>query len=351
MDLTVTQQGNFVATGNAIIIPLRGGVDWMRVWNFSSLSAPVGAAGQSFYWQSGLPAGDGLVTVYNAGATADYTTTAGNLGVGGFTYIDSSMNIPGPLVAYSAGTNATPPVITTASTANLSTGNIVRIVSSTTANNASGIDYSIEVLSGTTFSLRNMSAPGSLFGTGNFRVIAFNPLFYPRDRVITNISAAAQAVVSTSVDSGYQVGDLVRLSFPGGTNATTLWGNYGQLDQQIATVVAVTPATAGNPATFTINVNTTGYGAFAWPVVANVAFTYPQVFAFGFYTDATTVTTPAFPVTNPNLLLDATFNTGFIGMQLAAGSTQNPGGAVGNIMGWQAGTTFNPNTIQPLVLM
>lgn len=354
MDLTVTQQGNFVATGNAIILPLRGGVDWMRVYNYTQSNfasgAGTGTNGVQYYWQSGMAAGDGFVTINNAGATAVLQTTSAALAVGGFTYLDSSLNIPGPIIAYSAGTNATPPVITTASTAALSTGNIVRVTSSATASNASGIDYSIEVLNGTTFSLRNMSAPGSVFGAGTFRVIAFNPLFYPRDRIISRISAAAQAVIATTVDHGYQVGDLVRLSFPGGTNAATLWGNYGALDGQIFTIVAVTAATAGNPATFTINANTTGFGAFVWPVVANVPFTYPQVFAFGYYTDATTVTTPAYPVTNPNQLFDATINTGFIGMQLNAGA-QSPGGALNDVIFWQAGTTFSPNTIQPLLLI
>lgn len=354
MDLTVTQQGNFVATGNAIILPLRGGIDWMRIYNYTQSNfasgAGTGTNGVQYYWQSGMAAGDGFVTLNNAGATAVLQSTSAALTVGGFTYIDSTLNNPGPLVAYSAGTNATPPVITTASTANLSTGNIVRIVSSATAYNASGIDYSIEVLNGTTFSLRNMSAPGSVFGAGNYRVIAFNPIFYPRDRVISRISAAAQAVVATTVDHGYQVGDLVRLSFPGGTNAAALWGNYGALDQQIATVVAVTAATAGNPATFTINVNTVGFGAFVWPVVANVPFTPAQVFAFGYYTDATTVTVPAYPIINPNQLLDATVNTGFIGMQLAAGA-QSPGGSIGDVVYWQSGTTFSPNTIQPLLLV
>ena len=156
------------------------------------------------------------------------------------------------------------------------------------------------------------------------------------------------------MDHGYQVGDLVRLSFPGGTNASTLWGNYGALDQQIFTIVAVTASNGTTAATFTINANTTGFGAFVWPVVANVPFSYPQVFAFGYYTDATTVTTPAYPVTNPNQLFDATFNTGFIGMQLAAGA-QSPGGSVnggvGDVIYWQAGTTFSPNTIQPLLLI
>ncbi len=352
MDLTVTQQGRFTATGNNIILPLRGGVDWMRVFNYTASNHASGAgpasAGKVYNWFSGMAPGDGFVSQNNAGATADLLTTSAALGVGGFTYLDSSLQIPGPSIAYTAGTNATPPVITVASTAALATGNIVRITTSATTNNASGIDYSIEVLSPTTFSLRNMSAPGSVFGAGTFRVIAFDPIFYPRDRVISRITAGSTTVIATTVDHGYLPGDLVRLSFPGGSNASSLWGNYGVLDQQIYTVIAVTAASAGNPATFTINADTTGFGNFVWPVVANVPFTYPQVFAFGYYTDATVSTTPAYPQTNPNQLFDATVNKAFIGMQLTAGIT-SPGGQANDVIFWQAGTVFS-TSIQPLSL-
>lgn len=352
MDLTVTQQGRFVATGNNIILPLRGGVDWMTVYNYTQSNfasgAGTGTNATSFRWFAGMAPGDGFVSIFNAGATANLQTTSAALAVGGFTFLDSSLQVPGPSIAYSAGTNATPPVITVVSTAALATGNIVRITTSATANNASGIDYSIEVLSPTTFSLRNMSAPGSVFGAGTFRVIAFDPIFYPRDRVIGNITPGATTVISTTVDHGYLPGDLVRLSFPGGSNAPALWGNYGILDQQIFTVLSVTPASAGVAASFVINANTTGFGAFVWPVVANVPFSYPQVFAFGYYTDATVVTVPAFPQTNPNQLFAATVNRAFIGMQLTAGA-QSPGGQAGDDIFWQAGTVFSTN-IQPLTL-
>lgn len=361
MDLTVTQQGMFNATGNAIILPLRGGVDWMRVYNYTASNFVSGAgpasAGKVYNWFSGMAPGDGFVSQNNAGATADLLTTSAALAVGGFTFLDSSLQVPGPSIAYSAGTNATPPVITVVSTAALSTGNIVRITTSATANNASGIDYSIEVLSPTTFSLRNMSAPGSVFGAGTFRVIAFDPIFYPRDRIIGNITPGLTTVISTTVDHGYLPGDLVRLSFPGGSNAPALWGNYGVLDQQIFTVLSVTPASAGVAASFVINANTTGFGAFVWPVVANVPFSYPQVFAFGYYVDSTVPTVPAYPSTNPNQLFDATINKAFIGMQLAAGAN-SPGGqsaaqsgrAAADVIFWQAGTCFSVNTIQPLAL-
>jgi hypothetical protein len=345
MDNTVTLQGSFVGTGNIVYLPFECGVDWIRVYNYTQSNTPTDSYGVQYNWFNGMAANDAFVSLYNAGATAITQTTAAALAVGGFTYVNSSLNLPGPIVAYTAGTNATPPVLTVASTAGLATGNIVRITSSATAYNASGLDYSIEVLSGTTFSLRNMIAPGAVFGAGTYRLIAWNPIFYPRARVITKISAAAQAVVQTSVDSGYQVGQQVRLNIP------ALFGAYSALDStagmsQSYTVVAVTAATPGNPATFTINANTTGFGAWAWPAVANVPFTPAQVIPIGGYTDNTIVTVP---VTTPNQLTDATVNTAFMGLQLQPGIT-SPAGSIGDVIYWQGGVTFN-NNVLPVVPM
>ena len=351
MDLTVTQQGMFTATGNAIVLPLRGGVDWMRVYNYTQSNFASGAGGAStgvqYYWQLGMAPGDAFVTLNNAGATATLNSTAAALVVGGFTYLDSSLQIPGPIVAITSGTNATPPVMTVVSTAGLATGNIVRLTSSATASNASGFDYSIEVLSPTTFSLRNMIAPGSVFGASSYRLIAFDPIYYPRNRVVSNITAATQAVISTTVDHGYLVSDIVRLNIPAG------YGNYSNLNGLQATVVAVTAAVdgvhplPGTPATFTVNINTIGFGTFAIPSVANTPYTAAQVEAIGGYTDITVVTTPPYPIINPNSLLDATFNRAFIGMNLAPGIT-SPGGSVNDVIFWQSGTTFSPNSIAPL---
>ncbi len=348
MDNTIITQGSFISTGQAAFLPIRSDIDWMEVYNYTESNALSGAAtgvhGVRYYWQRGLAANNAFVTMRNAGGTADFNTTAAALQVGGFTLIDSSIQLPGPSVAYSAGTNAAPPVITAGASdvALLNTGSIVRVTSSATAFNASGLDYSVEVLSGTTFSLRNMIAPGAIFGAGTYRLIAFDPIFYPRNRVICNMSAASQCVIATTVDHGFQVGDQVRLNIPAG------FGNYSNLNGQQAVVVAVTAASAGNPNTFTVNVDTTGFGSFAWPAVAAVPFTPAQVEVIGGYTDSTIVTVPAYPITNPNNVMDATVNKAFIGMRLAAGIT-SPAGTVGQTIYWKAGKSFS-TSIQPLVL-
>lgn len=346
MSNTIIIQDSFVSTGQATYLPIRSDIDWMSVYNYSEANATSGVAtgvhGVEYFWQRGLAVNDGFVKLRNAGGTADFTTTSASLVVGGFTLIDSSLQLPGPILAYTAGTNATPPVITVASTASLNTGDIVRLTTSATAPNASGLDYSIEVLNGTTFSLRNMIAPGAVFGAGTYRLMAFNPIFYPRNRVISNMTAATQSVISTTVDHGFQVGDQVRLNVPSG------FGSYSNLNGLQVVVVAVTAATGGTANTFTVNVDTTGFGVFAWPAVALVPFTPPQVEVIGYYTDATIVTVPPFPITNPNNVLDATVNRAFLGMRLAAGPT-SPAGTAGQVIYWRAGKSFS-TTIRPLLL-
>jgi hypothetical protein len=341
MDNTVTLQGSFVSTGASVYIPLRCGVDWFRVYNYTQSNfASAGNANTNIVqanWFFGMAPNDGFITINNAGGTANYQSTAAALTVGGFTFVDSSVQTPGPALAYTAGTNATPPVITVASTAGLSTGNIVRLLSSATAFNASGLDYTINVINGTTFSLINMIAPGAVFGAGTYSLITYNPIFYPRDRVISNITSAAQAVITTTVDHGYQVGQQVRLVIP------PLFGAFNALNGLQATIVAVTQHT------FTVNVSTLGFAAFAWPAVASVPFTPAQVVPIGEYVDSTIVTNPAYPITSPNQLSDATINTAFIGM-LLAGGVQSPAGQADDKIYWQGGRVFN-NNVQPIVLM
>jgi hypothetical protein len=68
----------------------------------------------------------------------------------------------------------------------------------------------------------------------------------------------------------------------------------------------------------------------------------------GYYTDATIVTVPPYPITNPNSVVDATVNRAFLGMRLAAGIT-SPAGTAEQVIFWRAGKSFS-TTIQPLVL-
>lgn len=355
MDGTILGQGTFTQGATAVnqTIAIPSGVDWLKVYNFTQASGVAGN-GFSFYWQRGFPGGRGIVESSGALGAVSVTTTALNA----FRLYDPSQQQIGALNNGSTGvtgfTAANPAVVTVGSTSGIGAGAIVRFSGLDNQPQYNGIDYSIGygTLTGTTFSVDYLNATGSTPSTdGDFRVVGFrvitstgNPLiftneglFYPKRRTITNITAASQAVITLSVDHGYTVGQQIRLSFPGGS---ALWGSYANLDNynnflgnsttpNSYTIVAVNTATGVGNNTITINADTTGFGAFAFPPSTAVPFSPAQVVPIGEDT-ATAIQS------NVDLLRDATTNTGFLGMTLAAGALL-PGGSANDQIFWVAG--------------
>lgn len=332
MDGTILGQGTFTQPGTAVaqtlVIP--SGTDWLKVYNYTR-AAGAATGGFQFYWQLGMNT-QGTVLINTAGAV-----TSAQTAVNAFVIYNPANQVPGALNNGSTGvtgfTAANPAVVTVGSTAGMSAGNVVIFNSLNNQPQYAGIPFSIGygTLTGTTFSVDYLNATGSTPSTaGNFRVIPYNPLFYPRRRVITNITAANQAVITLSVDHGYTVGQEVRLNFQGGSNSA-LWGSYGALDGMSVIITAVDTATGVGHNTITVNVNTTGFGAFAFPTAAAVPFTPPEVVPFG--EDTATALSQVPPLSE---LADATVNTGFIGMTLAAGANL-PAGQAGDVVYWVAG--------------
>ena len=324
MDGTIIQQGSFTSTGANKTIEIRSGTDWMRVINYTNTAAGVQFAGTSFYWQRGFAANDGIVNFHAAADQIISTSTAavgvGAGAIGGFTLVDSSDQTAGAATAFTAISTANPPVVTTASTALLRTGDVVRLNTIVGSGQFAGIDFSITVLNGTTFSLTNASQLAVAGTTGFYRKLNFPPLFYPRRRVITKISLAASAVVTTSVDHGYTVGQEVRMNVPAANGMP-------QMDGLSGTITAVTAST------FTLNIDSSAFTTFAFPLVAAVPFTPAEVVPFG--EDTAQALSSA-----TDILGGATINTGYIGMVLAGGDA-SPGGANGDVMYWVAGKSVN----------
>lgn len=330
MDGTIIGQGTFTqpATAVAQTIAIPSGTDWLRIYNFTQASGTAGN-GYMFYWQRGMPNGQGIVHESGAAHAVTVNTTANNA----FVLYDPSVQTPGAINNGSTGisglTAANPAVATVGSTAGMSAGTVVRL--DTLDNQAwlGGMDFSVGygTLTGTTFSLDYLNTTGSTPSTsGNFRVIPFNPLFYPRRRFITNITAASSAVITLSVDHGYTVGQEVRLVIPQG------YGQYSNLNGQSVIITAVDTATGNGHNTITINVNTTGFGTFLTSFIAATnPYTPPQVVPFG--DDTATALSQNPPLSS---LEDATFNTGFLGMTLAAGAAL-PAGSASDQIFWVAG--------------
>jgi len=330
---TIIQQGHFTSDSTDKIIALRSDVDWVKVYNLTNIEASTQWDGVTWWWQREMAQDDAIVEFHAAASQVTSMSTAA-VGFNGAVYrgislIDSSDKTPGAPVAVTAGTNATQPVYSTATTGRMINGSIVRI-QNTAHDNVDGLDFTVDTVTlNTSFRLANalQQAPGLIAGAaGTYRLIAPNAtvynMWYPRKRVIANITQAAAGVVTTLVDHGYTTGQKVRMQVSDDCGMVELNG-------QLVTITNLTAST------FSINVDTTGYTAFAFPLPAAVPFTHAQVIPVG--EDLTT-----------NVIGAATLNTAFIGMILgtsanAAISAGSPGGTTADVIKWVAGKSFATN--------
>jgi hypothetical protein len=315
-DNTIIQQGRFTADGNAKVIQLRNGVDWMKVWNTTTIAAGGAGTGVIFEWQRGL-ATDYAIEYQKLAADESMVPIIATSG--GFTYVDTSVTNPlGAINAtVTAISNAAIPIVSATSTATLVAGDIVRFINVTGAQQFGGVDFEIDTVVANT-SFRLVYAPQIVAGTtGSFYPVNIPPAFYPKRRFISKITAANPAVVTTTVAHGYTAGQKVRLLVPSSFGMT-------QMNELSATITAVTAST------FTTDIDSSAFTAFAWPLTAAGPFLYAQVVPIGEAAESTYV----------NLLDDATIDQGYIGMSLAAG-TDSPAGALNDVIYWQAGTSFS----------
>lgn len=328
---TTTSQGFFVGTGSPVFLPFPSGVDWIEVRNLTQINAAANpSSGVQFYWQRNFPTSGGV-----AGAGIEYFNTAGsqalNVEFSGnkFFLVDTTNPPVNPEIAITGSSNVVQPIILTGNTANLFTGSIVRLNSIAAQPNLSGYDFSIDtVVASTSFRIKNplANAPGAAGTQGFYQLISsFAPLstanvpyWYPSSRRIVNITQAINAVITTSVDSAYIPGQSIRLSVPPQFGMT-------QANGLLVNIIAV------NGGAITVNLDTTGFTAFVFPLVAAYPFTPAQCVPVGEETDQ---------FSNPNLLDDATVNTGQTGLVLQGG-IDGPGGQMGDVIFWIGGKTFN----------
>ena len=313
-DNTITLQGKFTADGNSKVISLRSDVDWMRVLNYTqALATPGTGIGYEYYWQRGL-ATDAAFEWKKTDTTN--ATKATVITSGGFSLIDTTANVVGPLVStITAISNAATPVVAT-NTTSISNGDVVRLIDITGAQQVGGYDFTVNnVSSGVSFDLPYMAqiVAGT---TGSFRKINYQSIFYPRVRNISKIAVSGtSAIITMTVAHGFTVGQKVKVNVPaafGMIEADGLTGN-------------ITAISAG---TITVDIDVSTFTAFAFPLTAAVPFS-PAI-----------VTPVGENNLYPDLNDDATTNTSYIGMKLAAG-INSPAGSTSDVIYWTAGRSFS----------
>lgn len=317
-------QGRFTADGSAKTLTFNSPIDHIRVINQTVADTnQTTAVGVGFEWFRGMPNGAAIEykksNAANAANLTDYITS------GGFTEVDSSVQTLGALnTTITAISNAATPVVSLTSTTGLSTGDVVRLYNVVGGQQLGGIDFTIgSLVANTSFTLAYMAQIVAAT-TGSLRRVPFDPIYYPRRRFISAITRASQAVVTMTVTHGYQVGQEVSFIVP---------SDYGmvEMDGLKGTITAIN--TTNN--TITVDIDSSGFTAFAFPTTSAVPFTPAQVVPVGMNTGEALDS-------NVDILSDATENQGFYGIQLAAGA-DSPAGQANDVIYWIAQQSFSVN--------
>lgn len=261
--------GSYVSDGNAFTIEIQPGVDYFMLKNRTDWGDATAVTNVMSEANRDMDPGTGY------GWTQAVTTnilSSNAITSGGFTFLDSTDDSPDAALTASGITNASPPVVTVASTATLTSGDIVRVYASTGALQIATYDFSISVLNGTTFSLLYMPAPGSAATAAQIRRIPFDVASYPRNRLITAVTTGTTTEVQMSVTHGFVVGQIVSFVVPSVFGMTQLNGLQGKI-----TAINLTTNT------ITVDIDSSGFTAFAFPTSAVAAngFTPAQVIPVG----------------------------------------------------------------------
>lgn len=300
--------GSYTSDGSARTIYVPSGTDYFEWFvrgdsdgdNWDD-SADPGVIKRG-WWFRGMDQGTAL-TVYNTdGAATDQSTFVATDGI---TLVDPDNPITYGTTAVTAVTAANPAVVTAAGHG-LITGDLVRMTDVTDMQQISSLIFSITRLGADTFSLPIDASGFAAAGTGGAVRKINQYQFDPRRLWITGITAANPAVVSVSTTHSYNVGSKVRIIVPSDFGMT-------EINKQIAEVTAI------GANTLTLDVDSSGYTAFAYPTSATAAAgtTFPQIVPVGESYD---------------ILTDRTYNSDIRGIHL--GSTVV--GANGALVVWKS---------------
>ena len=272
--------GSFTSNGVSQIIDLNPlsnilSVDLANITQFGSTAAATPV--MTSHWELGYSNAWALRQLKtNGAATLQIPSMVTTLGI---SVLDTSDQTPGPLVATGTAISAAnPAVVSDASTGTLTANStVVRMINTTGMLQIAGMDFTVgAVNAGVNFALRYMNTTGFAVATNaDWRIIPFDPQFYPRRRFITGITAANPCVITMSVAHDFTVGERVRIFNPD--------ANFGM--QQINGLIGeITAVTTGATNTITLgNIDSSAFTAFAFPTsaVAAAGITHPQVIPVG----------------------------------------------------------------------
>lgn len=337
----IISQGKFTQAATAVpkFIPIPSGVDRMEVINYTGSDGATNGKGTSYLWQRGMATDGGLIYYHPAG---DQTLAVNAIASGGFTLVDSESVVYGASTSATGLSNATSMVVTTANTAGIvANSTVVRLL---VESGDTLTDYEtvvnkdflvVSVNSGADFTLDALAtAPGLTTGTLHFKIVYVDTPFYPRARIIAQITTGTTTEVYTTVPHGLTTGQKIRFSIPSTSGMTQL--NPTTDNQYLSATVTIH---ATDTARFTADVDSTGFTAFSYPISTQAPVSFPYIIPFGM-DSAKAISS------NAEISADARVNTARLGMILGLGSNATagltgPAGAANDVMYWSAWKAAN----------
>lgn len=264
--------GSFVADGSALVLPFAGQPDIVRLYYQGNASGDVWESAanpgvvKEVYWNRNMAAASALATVNTNGAATDQKDF---LAAGGVEYYNPEFGQLGPArnitgIAFATG------VVTTAAPHGYVTGDVVLITGTTGMLQIAGMYFQITVTGATTFTLNGLDT--TVFAAnataGVARKVLYPGIWQPQSCLITNISQAADAVITTSVDHGYVADQLIYLAVA---------PQFG-MSEAAGKITKIKSVTAN---TMTVELDTSGFTAFAFPASAQGPFDFPNLSNYG----------------------------------------------------------------------
>lgn len=247
MPFTLLDQKSFVSDGNERNIPIPGDCDYFVLKNLDEL-ALAASAGYKWEWYPDLADGE---ADYHFKAGADVVSNS-LLATGGFIF---RKNRPEPEAAVTAtAVTAANPASVAAVAHGYASGDRVRMYGTTDMRQIASMDFTVTRVDADNFELKNLDASGfaAPATAGLARRLPSLGEVVPEALFITSVTQAAQAVMTTSVDHTYQVGQLLYLSVPSAFGMV-------ELDGLTAKVLARTASSV------TLDVNSQAFTPFAFP--------------------------------------------------------------------------------------
>lgn len=231
--------------------------------NRSSWGNDLAVTAAESSWRRGMASGAAL-TVDQAVTTGAMSTNV--ITSGGFTFIDTSHPpVFAPLITSGTNIDRTTFVVTMASTANISVGDWVRVTQSTSMLQIAGYLAQVTAVTpNTSITLGYLvsAGPFAANATAGFIQKVIVNRMYPRLAFITSITQAAQAVISFSGQNDFTPGEIISLRVSSA---------FGMKEINNKSVRVLSVVSTSSASSVTVDLNTSGYTAFAFPTSAVAA--------------------------------------------------------------------------------